>query len=132
MAVDVQCDRCRKVFFWSSLSRGALPRRGDIYCAPCAAERDAEARRWRARIEAMKVALSEAKPQEAKPTPSARAVVTRADGSERRRTTVYFPPTLAKQLVLYCAENERELSAVVAEAVERWLEANQAQSGNHC
>lgn len=50
MAVDVQCDRCRKVFFWSSLSRGSLPRRGDIYCAPCEQAREEESRRWRASI----------------------------------------------------------------------------------
>ena len=50
MAVDVQCDRCRRVFFWSAFSRGSLPRRGDIYCGPCATARDDEARSWRARV----------------------------------------------------------------------------------
>ena len=49
MAADVQCNRCRRVFFWVS-SRGALPHRGDIYCAPCEQARDEESRRWRARI----------------------------------------------------------------------------------
>lgn len=49
MAADVQCNRCRRVFFWLS-SRGSLPRRGDIYCAPCEQVREEESRRWRARI----------------------------------------------------------------------------------
>ena len=67
-------------------------------------------------------------PQEAKSAPSAapRAVVTRADGSERRRMTLYLPPALARRLAVYCAGAERDLSDVVTEAVAGWLDAQAA------
>jgi len=54
-----------------------------------------------------------------------RTVVTRKDGSERRRTTVYFEPELARRLNVYCAHHDLEMSQVVGEAVEAWLRGNQ-------
>lgn len=52
------------------------------------------------------------------PDPS---VVTRKDGRQRRRTTVYLPPELVRQLKVFCAQEERELSEVVSAAIERYL-----------
>lgn len=52
-----------------------------------------------------------------------KAVVERRDGRELRRMTVYLPPSLAKRLALHAVEVEQDMSAVVAEAVERLLSA---------
>ena len=53
---------------------------------------------------------------------SERSVIVRKDGRQRRRTTVYFEPALAKKLKVYCAAEGRELSAVVSEAVEAFIQ----------
>jgi hypothetical protein len=47
--------------------------------------------------------------------------VVRQGGTERRRTTVYFDPELAKRLNVYCATHDLEMSLVVGEAVEALL-----------
>jgi hypothetical protein len=47
--------------------------------------------------------------------------VVRRGGTERRRTTVYFDPALAKRLNVYCAQHDLEMSQVVGEAVEALL-----------
>ncbi len=52
---------------------------------------------------------------------SSKAVVTRADGRELRRMTIYIPADLAKRLRLHCTETDREISAVVGEAVGGYL-----------
>ena len=50
------------------------------------------------------------------------AVVTRKNGRQRRRTTVYLPPELAQSLKVRCAQEGRELSALVTEALEAYLQ----------
>jgi hypothetical protein len=57
----------------------------------------------------------------AKEDPRGRALVVRRGGTERRRTTVYFDPALAKRLNVYCAQHDLEMSQVVGEAVEALL-----------
>lgn len=57
----------------------------------------------------------------AKEAPRRRALVLRQNGTERRRTTVYFEPELAKRLNVYCAQHDLEMSQVVGEAVEALL-----------
>jgi hypothetical protein len=47
--------------------------------------------------------------------------VVRQSGTERRRTTVYFEPELARRLNVYCAQHDLEMSQVVGEAVEALL-----------
>jgi len=49
-------------------------------------------------------------------------IVTRKDGRRRRRTTVYLPPELAQSLKVRCALEGRELSALVTEALEAYLQ----------
>ena len=41
----------------------------------------------------------------------------KTDGAEMRATTVHLPVDLARRLAVYCAENDRKLSDVVAEAI---------------
>ena len=48
---------------------------------------------------------------------TSKAVVTRADGRELRRMTVYLPTELAKQLRLHCAEIDTDVSGLLAELV---------------
>jgi hypothetical protein len=71
--------------------------------------------------------------QASKPLPPAsaapargRGLVTRADGTERRRTTVYLPPALVRRLKHYCDDEEVEMSKVVSEAVAALLDARGA------
>lgn len=54
-------------------------------------------------------------------SPRRRSLVTRQNGTERRRTTVYFEPGLARRLNVYCATHDLEMSQVVGEAVEALL-----------
>jgi len=54
--------------------------------------------------------------------PAGRALVQRKSGRTRRRTTVYFPPELAKRLAVHCAGEGTELSEVVSRAVVAYLE----------
>jgi len=58
------------------------------------------------------------------PTPAAkrsRSVLTRKDGRELKRTTIYLPVALAKRVAIRCAEDDRELSDVITEALGQWL-----------
>ena len=50
---------------------------------------------------------------------SKRRTLERADGRQVRRLTVYLPAELASRLAVHCAKADRDLSDVVAEAVER-------------
>jgi hypothetical protein len=59
----------------------------------------------------------------AKPSPTRSAMVTRSDGRELRRMTIYLPADLAKRLAVRCAELDADLSAVIAEAVAKHLDA---------
>lgn len=54
----------------------------------------------------------------------ARGVLERASGRKTRRMTIYVPPDLAKRVVRFCAENEREISDAAAEALSSYLDAN--------
>jgi len=57
------------------------------------------------------------------PVPVAhRAVVERADGSKVRRSTIYLPVELARRLSVHAAEHDLDVSAVVAAAVEVYLD----------
>lgn len=58
-----------------------------------------------------------------KPSPTRSAMVTRSDGRELRRMTIYLPADLAKRLAVRCAELDADLSAVIAEAVAKHLDA---------
>ena len=60
-----------------------------------------------------------------KPTRQNRAMVTRKDGSQRRRLTVYLPPTTFRELSFHCFDLEQNISDVVTEAVEQWLDSMQ-------
>lgn len=51
------------------------------------------------------------------------AVVERADGRELRRMTIYLPVPLAKRLAMRCAEDDRDTSDVIADAVAKLLGA---------
>jgi hypothetical protein len=53
-----------------------------------------------------------------------RARVTRADGRAFRRVTSYFPFDLGQRLAVYCAQQGVDMSRVVTEAVEQWLQKN--------
>lgn len=48
--------------------------------------------------------------------------VTRKDGTEWLRQTVYLSPRLAKRLAIWCAQNDAFLSDIVGQAVEQWLD----------
>jgi hypothetical protein len=50
-----------------------------------------------------------------------KSVVRRKDGRELRRTTIYLPTDLARQLAVYCAERDSEMSDVIAAAVRGWI-----------
>ena len=64
------------------------------------------------------------KPPPSGPAPRTGAVVERKDGSQLRRTTIYFPEPLARQLRVYCAEHNFDMSSVVSEALKRYLAGN--------
>lgn len=70
-------------------------------------------------------AVKASKPAKGKaaPPPTRSAVVTRSDGRELRRMTIYLPADLAKRLAVRCAELDADLSAVIAEAVAKHLDA---------
>jgi hypothetical protein len=50
-------------------------------------------------------------------------VLTRSDGREVRRLTLYLPADLAKRLAVFCAEHDADMSDVVSEAVSKRLGA---------
>ena len=47
---------------------------------------------------------------------------TAAAKPERTQTTIYFLPELKKRLAVYCAEHDVEMSAIVNEAVAKFLD----------
>src|SRR5215467_4909712 len=49
------------------------------------------------------------------------AHVSRKDGRTLKRMTLYLPLELARRLAIHCAEREIDMSAVVTEAVRRYL-----------
>lgn len=51
-------------------------------------------------------------------------VITRLDGRQLKRTTVYLPPAVAKKLAVRCAELDMELSSAMTAAIEAWLHAH--------
>jgi hypothetical protein len=53
----------------------------------------------------------------------ARKSIIRADGRELRKLHIYLAAKTAKRLAVFCAEVERDMSAVVEEAVSRYLAA---------
>ena len=50
-----------------------------------------------------------------------KSVVARVDGRTLRRMTVYLPDDLARKLAVYSAREDREMSDVVTEAVQKLL-----------
>jgi len=52
-----------------------------------------------------------------------RGVVTRKDGRELRRLAIYLPADLARKLAIKCAEDDVDLSVVIADAVRVHLGA---------
>ena len=52
--------------------------------------------------------------------------LTRTRGGERvvKRMTIYLPADLAKRLAVRCAEQDRQISDTIADAVEGWLTAH--------
>jgi len=70
------------------------------------------------------IVASEGRPDGQAPKRSgARVPIVRADGRELRKLHVYVGVKTAKQLAMFCAEVERNLSDVVEEAVLRFLAA---------
>ena len=67
------------------------------------------------------MARAKKKKPTAAPTPRRSTVVTRQDGRELRRLTLYLPTDLAKRLAVYCAEEDLDKSAVVTAAVATYL-----------
>ena len=67
------------------------------------------------------------KPAGAPKPPTGKAIVARKSGATLRRMTVYLPLELAKKLQRAALESERDMSAIIAEAVEAWLHP---RSGN--
>lgn len=53
---------------------------------------------------------------------SSARTLTRRDGRELRRLTLYLPAELAKRLAVHAAEADRDMSDVVAEALADYLE----------
>lgn len=84
---------------------------------------EAVAKRWEARSEGG-AASSDATTSKRRGAKAARTTapakgvrVRKTDGAEMRATTVHLPVDLARRLAVYCAENDRKLSDVVAEAI---------------
>lgn len=48
---------------------------------------------------------------------TSKSVVTRNDGRELRRITVYLPVELARELMSYCGKQDRQISDVMCEMV---------------
>lgn len=53
--------------------------------------------------------------------PASKSLVERRDGRALRRMTVYLPDDLARELAVYCAREDLDLSAAVTESVRRLL-----------
>jgi hypothetical protein len=52
------------------------------------------------------------------------SVLQRKDGRSLRRMTVYLPTDLAKRLAVRCAEEDRDISDLISQAVELTLRAS--------
>lgn len=52
---------------------------------------------------------------------ASRSDVVRKDGRTLRRKTIYLPVPLSKRLELYCTVKELDVSDVMAQAAEDWL-----------
>jgi len=50
-----------------------------------------------------------------------RSFITRADGRELRRMTVYLPPDLARRLAVYAAKTDSDISAAIATICDDFL-----------
>jgi hypothetical protein len=61
------------------------------------------------------------KAKTSKPPTARRGVLQRKDGRSLRRMTVYLPVDLAKRLAIRCAEEDRDISDLIAHAVDRTL-----------
>ena len=76
-------------------------------------------------VEASKrLEVQETKQESGQTSERSKRVVERKDGTQLRRMTVYMPPELAKRLKIVAATTDREMSAIVTEAVGAWLDAN--------
>lgn len=101
----------------------ATPRRPPRSAAPDPKAVEAVAKRWEDRSagETPSPAATTSKRRSAKAsrsaTPAKGVRVRKTDGAEMRATTVHLPVDLARRLAVYCAENDRKLSDVVAEAL---------------
>ena len=49
-------------------------------------------------------------------------IIERKSGRKRRRRTVYLPPKLDTVLRKYCAEHDIEISVIIEQAVDDYLE----------
>lgn len=67
---------------------------------------------------------SDTQTSERSSSPNSPNVITRQDGRQLKRTTVYLPPITAKRLAVKCAELEMELSAAMTDAIEAWLKSH--------
>lgn len=106
----------------------ATPRRPPRSAAPDPKAVEAVAKRWEHRDEgeapspASATSKRRAVKASTRSAPPAKGVrVRKTDGAEMRATTVHLPVDLARRLAVYCAENDRKLSDVVAEALVRHL-----------
>lgn len=84
------------------------------------------AKRWEARSEggaSSDATTSKRRGEKAARTsaPAKGVRVRKTDGAEMRATTVHLPVDLARRLAVYCAENDRKLSDVVAEVLAAHL-----------
>jgi hypothetical protein len=50
-----------------------------------------------------------------------RSFITRSDGRELRRMTVYLPPELARRLAVYAAKTDSDISAAIASICDDFL-----------
>lgn len=51
-----------------------------------------------------------------------RSIITRVDGRELRRMTVYLPPDLARRLAVYAAKTDCDISAAIATICDDFLD----------
>ena len=71
-----------------------------------------------------KFVASDGRPSSQSPKRSSvRNPIVRADGRELKKLHVYLAAKTAKQLAVFCAEVERDMSNVVEEAVSKFLAA---------
>lgn len=56
-----------------------------------------------------------------------RAPIVRADGRELKKMHIYLAAKTAKQLAVFCAEVDRDMSNVIEEAVSKFLATESAR-----